>query len=150
MECQRAGDGDALALAAGKLIRLVLQAMAKLHQVQQLAGALVYFLAAPAFEMKRQRHVLQAGEAGQQVEELKNKTDLVAPQAREVVVRESVQRLAVNRNLAGGGAVETADQVEQRRFARTGGADDRDHLAARDVQIHAFERNDFAFALELF
>ena len=57
--------------------------------------------------------------------------------------------LAVDADLAGSGPVEAADQVEQRRFAGARRTDDRDHLAALDVEVDGIERHDLAFAVEM-
>ena len=62
--------------------------------------------------MKRQADVLETGQRRQQVEELKDEPNLVPTRARQVVVRQSGQRLAVDANLSGRGAIETADQIE--------------------------------------
>ena len=80
---QRAGDRDALALAARELVGQVLQAVAELHERQQLARALVDFPARPATQVQRQADVLEARQRRQQVEELEDEADLVAADARQ-------------------------------------------------------------------
>ena len=100
--------------------------------------------------MQRQADVLEARERRQQVEELEDEADLVAPDPRQVVVGQAAERFAVDADLAGGRAIEAADQVEQRRLAGAGRPDDRDHLAARDRQRDVVERDDVALAFELF
>ena len=87
-DAERAGDGHALALAAGEFVGQVIEAGAQLHEFEQLAGALVDLFAGPSAQVQRQRDVFQAGQRRQQVEELENETDLVAAHAREVVVAE--------------------------------------------------------------
>ena len=99
-----AGDGDALPLAAGELVGQVIEAMAELHQFEQLAGALVDVAARQPFEVQRQGDVLDAGQAGEQVEELEDEADLVAAQAGEVVVGERGDGLPVDADFAGGRA----------------------------------------------
>ena len=42
------------------------------------------------------------------------------------------------------GALEAADELEQRRLPAAARADDRDHFAGRDAQAHAGERHDVA------
>ena len=64
-----------------------------------------------------------------------------------VVVGEAGDGLAVDADLARGGTIQAADQIEERRLSGAGGADDGDHLAARDVQIDGFERSDLALAV---
>ena len=82
---ERARDGDALALAAGKFVGQVREAVRELHQVQQLAGAFVD-LPRPAAQMQRQRDILETRQRRQQVEELENESDLVAAHPGQVIV----------------------------------------------------------------
>jgi Na+-translocating ferredoxin:NAD+ oxidoreductase RnfC subunit len=56
-------------------------------------------------------------------------------------------RLAVDADLARGGAIQPADQIEERRLPGSRGPDDGDHLAARDLEIDGFERSDLALAV---
>ena len=100
--------------------------------------------------MERQPDVLEARKRRQEIEELKDEADLVAPHAREIVVREAVEDLAVHGHRAGGRAVEAADEIEQRRFPRSRGPDDRHHLAGVDRQAHGVEGDNLALAFELF
>ena len=55
--------------------------------------------------------------------------------------------MAIDANVAGGGAVESADQVEKRGLSGTGRADDGNHFAASDVEVDGLERGDLAFAV---
>ena len=80
---QRAGDRDALPLAARQLVGQMLQPVSELHERQQLARALVDLLARPAAQVQRQADVLEARQRRQQVEELEDEADLVAPDARQ-------------------------------------------------------------------
>jgi hypothetical protein len=68
--------------------------------------------------------------------------------ARAIVERR--ERLPVDRHFAVCRAVERAHQVQQRRFAGPGGADDRNHLAAADPQVDAGERSNLAAAVVRF
>ena len=81
--------------------------------------------------------------------ELKNKADLVAADFGEFVVRESGQISVVHANGAGRGAVEAADQIEERGFAGAGWSDDRDHFTAWNRQCHVAKGDNIALALEL-
>src|SRR6185436_3354808 len=146
---QRARDRDALPLAAGELVGQMMQAVFELDQREQLARAFVDLLPRPAAQVQRQPHVLQRAQRRQQVEELEDEADLVAADAGQLVVAEAGERLAVDAHLAGGRAIEPADQVQQRRFAGARRSNDRDHLAARDGEGDAVERDDVAFAAEL-
>jgi hypothetical protein len=97
------------------------------------------FLAAESLPVEGQGHVLQAGERGQEVEELEDEADLVAPQAGKGIVGKADDRLAVEADLARGGAIQPADQVEERRLSGAGGPDDGDSRRGRspDRRIQA-------------
>src|SRR5579862_5034458 len=79
------GDRHALTLTTGEFIRQMLEPMTELHQIQQLPGTILDFLPRPLPQVQRQRHVLKTVQRGQQIEELENKSDFVAPDPRQVV-----------------------------------------------------------------
>jgi hypothetical protein len=85
-KCESAGNGYALPLAAGDLVRKMIGAGRKLHHVEQIARSFLGLPSRQALQVKRQRHILDAGEAGEKIEELENKTNLVAAQAGQIVV----------------------------------------------------------------
>ena len=84
-------------VAVGK----VRESMTELHELQQLAGALVDLTARPAAQVQRQADVLEARERRQQVEELEDEADLVAADSRQLVVGETAERFAVDADFAG-------------------------------------------------
>ena len=79
LHAQRAGDRDALLLAAGELARIFLRLLGDLHPAQvahrQLLGLRLRHLAHPD---RRQRAVLQDGQMREQVEALEHHADLAA------------------------------------------------------------------------
>src|SRR2546423_15700153 len=92
--------------------------------------------------MQGQPDVLERRQRRQEVEELEDESDFVAPHSGQLVVWQSGQRRAVDDNFSGGWTIEAADQVEERRLARARWPDDRDHLAARDHGGYGTERDD--------
>ena len=72
---QGAGDGHALLLSAGQLVRLVMGALSHADPLERPAGAAVHLRAARPAVGQRQAHVLKRGEAGQQVEGLEHEAD---------------------------------------------------------------------------
>ena len=63
--CQRAGNGDALFLAAGKLRRISVRLVAQLHQLQQFQHAAFDSVLFHAAIPERVGHVLENGAAVQ-------------------------------------------------------------------------------------
>jgi len=66
--------------------------------------------------VERQGDVFDAGERGEEVEELEDEADFVAAEAGEVVIGEVGDGLAVDTDFPGGGTVEAADEVEEVDF----------------------------------
>jgi hypothetical protein len=78
---QRAGDGDALALAAGELVRETAREAAHIDPLQGLERPLAR--ARFAGQEQRQFHVFQSGQRGKKLEELEHEADFPPPQTRE-------------------------------------------------------------------
>ena len=108
--------------------------LAQPYPGQQLADALVDLGArhAPG-QGQRQRDVVGHGLGGQQVEVLEDHPDLLA-KAAQVVGVERRDVFAVDDDLAAAGGLEAVDQAQQGTFARTGMADQTEHLAVFDAQ----------------
>ena len=145
---QGAGNGHALALAARELFGQVCRPVVQLDERQQLTRPIGNFLAVPPAQVQWQADVLEAGERRQQIEELEDEADLVAPDLRQAFVRQVGQQLSVDLHGAGARPIEPANQVQKRRLARPGGADNRHHLATRNRQADVVECGDAAFPLE--
>ena len=123
--------------------------MGELDEFQKVAGALVDFLARETLEVQGEGDVFDAGERGEEVEELKNEADFVAAKAGEVIVGEGGDGLAVDADFARGGAIEAADQVEQGGFAGTGRAHNGNHFAAFDAEVDGVKGDDLTLAVEV-
>jgi hypothetical protein len=92
---QGAGDGDALALAAGELVGLVVHARFEADVGERLLGALDALGGGRAVVDERQLDVVQRGGAGQQVEGLEDEADFLVADAGELVVVQLADQLAV-------------------------------------------------------
>ena len=139
---KRAGDSDALALAAGKFVRLVMDAVGQADAGQRLHRDLPAFVRGNAGINQRQFHIAQRVGARQQVECLENKTDFAVADFGELVVVHLAHAVAVQLVFAGGRRVEAADEVHQRGFAGAARPHDGDVIAALDVQRNFAQRVD--------
>ena len=83
---QRAGDGDALALPAGKLVRAVVHAVAETDVFERLPGLVAAHGGGEAGVDERQFDVVQAVRTGQEVEGLEDEADLLIADGGEFVV----------------------------------------------------------------
>src|SRR6266571_5227791 len=89
----------------------------------------------PAWKMPmdvehRQFDVLERRSSGQQIETLKNKTNLLVPNIGQLVAVELGDVGAVQPITPLSGPIQAADDVHESGFARTTGAHDGDKLAA--------------------
>src|ERR1017187_2170328 len=143
---ERAGDRDALALAAGKLVRLVVHAGFQIDLAHGYFGALQALGAGHAGVDQGKFHVVQRGGAGQQVEGLEDEADLPVADARQLVVGHLADQVAVDVVQALGGGIEAADQVHEGGFTGTGRSHDGDVFAAFDFDIDAGDGVENLFA----
>ena len=107
---------------------------------QRALGALDALLGGHAGVNQRQLHVVQRSGAGQQVEGLEDEADFLVADARQFVVIQFADQLAVQPVAALAGRVQAADQVHQRGFARARRAHDGDVLVALDADVDAAQR----------
>ena len=144
---QRAGDGDALLLAAGQLVRAVVQALLEPQRGhEQVEPGAVRFLAG-----QRQRHddVLLGGEHRQQVEALEDEADLVAAQHGQLVVGHGGDVGAVEHDVPAGGGVESGERVHQCGFAGAGRPHDGGEPPLFERHVHAAQRMDGVLAVSV-
>ena len=148
---QRPRNRDALALAAGELVGQMIDALSEADEIAAVRRARVLRLPArPAPQMQRQGDVLGGRQRRQQVEELEDEPDLVAPHARQRVVGRAAPAAARRSTRRPSSADRGTHDVQQRRLARPRRADDRHHFAPVDVQPDTVEREYFSLALEAF
>ncbi|ELZ29211.1 putative hydrolase [Halosimplex carlsbadense 2-9-1] len=139
---QRAGDGDALALAARQLRGAVVEAVAEADPREQVRGALAALAAVDALEDQRQRDVLDGGQPRHEVERLEDEADRPAAGPRALGVGQRRDVLAVDPDDSPGGRVEPADEVQERALARPAGAHDGRVRARGERQRDVRERLD--------
>ena len=132
---QRPSDGDALLLAAGKLARQEIDAMAEAHAFDRRPSPGLAIVRGLLAVDLRQHHVFQHRPIRQQVERLKHEADALASQPGPLAVGQLCRVDAVEQIGAAGRMVQAAEHVEQRRFSRARRPGDRKPFAA-------FERQD--------
>ena len=148
LECAGDGDDDALALAAGKLVRIARQRKFRRRQadaIEHAAGALLRVGAVgpgvPAYALG---HLLADGldRVERRHRFLEDHADIVAAQRAHPVFGRGQDVDPVEGHAARGSRglrQELHDGKRRHRLARTGFADQRDRLPGRDRQLHAPE-----------
>ena len=133
---QRAHDGDALLLPAGKRRRIRVCLFGQAHALEQFHGALVRLLLGHHFQMDgRERDVFQHGLVREQVELLKHHAHTLADVVDVHTPLHDVR--ALKDHLAGRGHFQQVEAAQKRGFARTAGADHHELFPLGDVLVHA-------------
>ena len=121
MQDEGAGQRDPLLLAAAEVLRIVRQPLAESHALQQFTRGLDRVAAlghAPA-EFERQQDVLERVQVRQQLERLEHESEALRPQRRASVLVAREQVLAEQADRAARGNVESREQSQQGRLARS-------------------------------
>ena len=96
-----AGQRHALLLAARKLLRKMVRAIAQPHTGKQVAGAAGGLLGGHRTgELERHLHVFERGQRGNQLEALEHEADLFATQLSATIFVETSEFFAVERHCA--------------------------------------------------
>ena len=133
------GDGHALFLAAGQLSRLVAGAIVEPHQGQRDGRVPAPLGRRQVRQQERQLHVPLRRQHRQEVIELEHEAHVGGPPPGQRAAGKLVDALAVDRDVARGGRVQPADEVEQGRLARSGWAHQGEEVALGDVQVDAVQ-----------
>src|SRR5271156_1366824 len=134
---QRARHGHALLLSAGKLPGQMLEAICKSDAPQRLAR--LGFVRG-AVKILREHHVLDGREIWHQMKLLEDEADFLRAKPRQTAFVEPRDIRAVHHGAAGSGRVKTAENIDERRLARTRRPHDGDPFAGLHVKRHAVER----------
>lgn len=129
---QGSRNGDALLLAAGKLVGLVVGAVRETDAAQEIERPGPALTPANASIDKRQFDIVECGLPFDQVETLKNEAELAIAQMGQRSATKSAHVLAGKSITTARRLVEETEHVHQGRFARSTGADDRGELARLD------------------
>ena len=136
---ERAGDRDALLLAARQHARPVLEALGEADALEQARGALAALGGRLARDAQRHLGVLDRAELRQQVVELEHEPHVLVAERDHRLVREAAELDLVDADRARVGRVEPAQDVQQRALADARRSDDGHHLAALEREIEILE-----------
>jgi len=141
-----AGDGDTLPLAAGKLVGTMVGALVEAEILECLGDPLRPLRGRDAGQHHGQGNVFRRCQARHQMKALEDEADTLAAHGGLLVGRQRGDVAAFEAIGPGIGAVEQAEQVEQRRFAGTRRPHDRYVFACFDADVEAAERMHLAVA----
>ena len=145
---QGAGDGDALLLAAGKLVGVMVGARAEADEFERAQGALLLLARLDAMAVVKHRHldVFQRRRAREQVETLEDEADFFVADIRQRIPVERGNVNAIEQIIAAARTVQRADHVHQRAFAGATRAHERHEFARENFQRNPAHGMDVHFA----
>ncbi len=114
---ERARDRDALLLAAGQLVREVVQARRRARRARASRSRRRAASRSRPVDVDAELDVLERGQRGEEVERLEDEADAVAAEAEQLLARAPRDVLAGDDDPSLGRRVERADHVQQRRLA---------------------------------
>lgn len=140
-----ASDGDALLFTAGKLGGKMIESCAESHHVES-----IFWSHRVVGDLGDEADVFARGQAGDEVVELKNKTDGLAAILRELLFVGGGQVGVAVAQFARSGEIETAKLIEQGGLAGAGRAEEDDEFAGVEIEVDAVEGADLrgAFAVD--
>ena len=134
---QGAGDGQALALAAGQHAGRALGLVGQPEQVEKVAGAGLGLLARAPGDDRRQRHVLEHAQVREGSRDLVGARDA---EPGDAMRRQPLDFAPREYHPAAIGAVMSTHDVDERRLARAIRPDEAEDLATAHDEVHAGER----------
>ena len=132
---ERAGDGDALLLAAGKLGHVAVGVVLKAHKAQHTHDLLLDNVLRLFLERQAEGDVVVNVHVGEESVLLEDGVDLA------LVGRDADDVLAVEEDLALARLQKAAENAQKRRFAAARGAEQRDELIFVNVKRDALEND---------
>ena len=145
LQCQRAGDADALALAAGEFVRVAVERLGPQPDLERQCLDPLGQCAAARDAVIDQRLADDVADLEARVQGgvgvLEDDLQLAAP-GPHLLPRQAVDALAVDANLAGGRVDQLQDRLAGGRLAAAALADETQGLALGDVERDAVDRMD--------
>ena len=138
---QRPGNADTLLLSAGQFRRIAVTLVGKADEFQQRTDALLDLGARAAGDFQRQRHVVEHGAHGQQIEVLEDHSDLAAD-TDQFALRQAGDVGAVDNDPSRRRLFQAVDEADECGLAGAGAADDAEHITAGDIEGHSVQRAD--------
>ena len=142
LDHERAGDGDALLLAAGQLVRLAVGEVRYLHQLQSLVHAGLYLLGRNLARLETVGDIIAHTQVREDGVVLEHHADVA------LVSGHVVDALVAEIEVAALDGVKARYHAQKRGLAAAGRAEQREEFALADVQRNAVECGEVAVALD--
>jgi len=142
---QRARDGHALLLAAGKLRGEMRQSVAHAHALQRFFGLL---FVRDAMEILCEHHVFHGSEIRHEVKLLEDEPHFFRAVSNQLVLAKFRKINAVNNDMSRSERIQAAKNVDQRGFPGARGTHKRNPFARVHIEAHSAKRVQSAVLLD--
>ena len=144
---KRPANRRPLLLPAGKLTGQVLPALCQSQHMQQLLHKSL--VRDSVVQEKRKNHILLHIQFGNQVEGLKDKTNVLPPEHGQLLLGQGKHILPVDPDAARCGIVQRAHNIQQRAFAGAGFSNDGNKFPPADGERNLIQRMNRRFACSI-
>jgi len=141
---ERAGERDALLFPAGKLRRIMIDALGKPYTSEQIQAECARATIAP--KLDRNRDVLQRRQSGDQLEILKYKTDMLVANAGSLIFSRLAQCDSIQKHGSRRWPIQSGTKTEQRRLAAARWPEDRTGCALSQNEGNILKHRQFTAA----
>jgi FKBP-type peptidyl-prolyl cis-trans isomerase len=136
---ERTGDRDPLLFAAGQAVDGAVESVAEADLGENGSAAPSGRGTADPVELEGEAHILLDVERGYEIEELVHEAEMSASKQRALRFRHRGHDPASDRHLTAVGVVDSADDIQQGRFAGAAAAHDGHHFTGVDAGIDPVE-----------
>ena len=136
---ERASNGHTLLLPARELVNGAPRPIVQTDLPQYRSTTLARLGSPHSVELENQPHVFLHIECGNQIEELVDESNVLPPEQREARLGQRSDLHGIDFNRPAVGTIDTADQIEQRRFPRSAAANDCNDLTVGEVRLGMIE-----------
>ena len=133
---QSPGDGDPLHFAAGELLWTGIGSMGDLDTFQECSHALGSLGGGNPIELQGKLHIFRSGQGREQMEELKDGSDMAASHIGQGIRAEGFQGQIPKPDPTGIRTIHATDAIEQGGFATTGRPGERHAFATLHGETH--------------
>ena len=136
--CQRTGDGDALTLTTGELMRKAFLQSAQAEQLDQFRHACFDVHLLPLLDLEAERDVLEHAHVSEQGVALEHKTDVA------LLHGHVIDPLPPNKNVSFRRHFQPGNHPQHRRLAAAAGTEQANQLSVVDREVHVVDGGNFA------
>lgn len=129
----------ALLLSPAQLGRLVIEAIGKSQHAQQRNRLLLHFPGRPFADVSGDADIFQGGKFGEKIVELKNKSDVLIPESRQLIAFHGKKILVLEPDRSAVRLVEGTQNMQERALTGARGPDNRNDFTLLNADVDTFQ-----------